>query len=76
MTCRELALLLFDHIAGELAAEQDAALRGHLDECPECVHFVATYRITIEVSRRLPCAPVPEHVLEKVRRALEEENQA
>jgi anti-sigma factor RsiW len=75
MTCRELAELLIDHIAGELAAEQEAALRSHLDACPECVHYVATYQLTIQITRRLPCTPCPERVWEKLRRAIEEENQ-
>ena len=74
MTCRELAELLIDYVADELAAEQRVALQGHLDACPECVHYVTTYRVTIEITRRLPCVPLSEQLLERLKKALENDN--
>ena len=72
MTCHELADILLDYLAGELAQEQAATIRSHLDACPHCVHFVQTYQITIQVSRQLPTAPLPAELLERLQRALEE----
>lgn len=69
MTCRELAELLCDFVGDELSEELCATLRAHLDCCPECVHFVETYRLTIQITRRLPPAPPPESLLERLRRA-------
>ena len=71
MTCRELADLLADYLAGELADEHCALIRSHLDACPHCVHFVATYQITIQITRQLPAAPTPDRLLERLKKALE-----
>ena len=72
MTCQELADLLLEYLAGELAEENCATIRGHLHACPHCVHFVQTYQLTTEVSRRLPAAPLPEQLLQRLQQALEE----
>ncbi|MDX2151069.1 MAG: zf-HC2 domain-containing protein [Bryobacteraceae bacterium] len=34
-------ILLLDYCAGELASEQAAVLRAHVDACPQCLDFVA-----------------------------------
>jgi anti-sigma factor RsiW len=73
MNCRELSDLLVDFLAGELADERCALIRSHLDGCPHCVHFVATYQVTIQITRQLPTAPAPEQLLERVKRALAED---
>lgn len=73
MTCRELADCLLEYLAGELDGELCATLRGHLDACPHCVHFVATYQITIAVSRRLPGAPLPTQLLERLQEAVDDD---
>lgn len=70
MTCRELADILHDYLAQELADEQRARIQSHLDACPECVHFVQTYQLTIQVSRQLPPAPLPAEVLQRLQRAV------
>jgi anti-sigma factor RsiW len=72
MTCRELADLLCDYLEGELEAERCAVIRSHLQACPECGCLVETYQLTIQISRRLPPSPVPEHLLERLKKALEE----
>jgi anti-sigma factor RsiW len=71
MTCRELAELLLDYLDGELEAERCAWIRGHLEACPECVHFVKTYQLTIEVTRRLPATELPPEVAERMQKTLE-----
>ena len=73
MTCRELAELLCDYVAGELDAELQETVRRHLEECGTCVHFVESYQLTIHISRRLPPAEMPPHLLERIRAALEAE---
>lgn len=75
MTCQELADILLDYVAGELAQEHCAVIRSHLEACPECVHFVQTYQLTIQVTRRLPPAPLPDELLKRLQRALEQEKQ-
>jgi len=73
MTCRELAEILLDYLDGQLDEVRCTTIRSHLDACPHCVHFVQTYQITIQVSRRLPPAPLPAQLLERLQRALEGE---
>jgi anti-sigma factor RsiW len=69
MNCRELAELLIDYVAGELAAEQAEHIRRHLAECPPCVCYVETYALTIQLSRRLPPVAPPDRLLERLRQA-------
>ena len=73
MTCRELAEILCDYVAGELNDEVCVTIRGHLEICPECLHFVETYQLTIQITRRLPPAPCPEHVIERVKKLMDED---
>lgn len=62
MTCRELAELLMDFVENDLAQEMCHQVEEHLRACPPCVVFVETYRVTIHLSRRLPCGELPEHL--------------
>ncbi|MCI0685135.1 MAG: zf-HC2 domain-containing protein [Gemmataceae bacterium] len=73
MTCRELAEILDDFVAGALTEEFCVSIRSHLEICPECLHFVETYQLTIQIGRRLPPAACPEHVIERVRRLLDDQ---
>ena len=73
MTCRDLAELLCDYVGGELSDDLCCTIRTHLDCCVECVHFVETYRLTIQISRRLPAAEPPTALLEKLRQALDKD---
>jgi anti-sigma factor RsiW len=72
MTCRELAELLIDYLQGELEPELAEHIRRHLSGCGPCEAFVATYQITIQLTRRLPPAPMPSQLAERLQRALRE----
>jgi len=52
MTCRELADFIVDYLAGQLPGEVKSAFEKHLSVCPNCVSYLATYKSTIELSRR------------------------
>jgi len=58
MTCRELADLLLDLVAEELAEEHRSRAELHLGQCPSCGALFHSYRIVVEVARRLP-PPAP-----------------
>ncbi len=70
MNCTELAQRLLDYVAGELSPEEDAAVQGHLDECPPCVLLLQSYRLTIQITRRLPPAPMSPETAERLQAAL------
>ena len=52
MTCRELADFLMDYLNGDLAADVRGAFDRHLSLCPNCVHYLAGYKATVELGRR------------------------
>jgi anti-sigma factor RsiW len=70
MNCRDLCELLCEYVAGELDAALCEAIRRHLEECPPCLHYEATYRLTITLSRRLPPAEMPAETAERLRAAV------
>ena len=71
MTCRELAELLCDFIEGELTADQRRHIEEHLCDCPPCVIYVETYRLTITMTRKLPSAPLPPQLAERLRAVMD-----
>jgi anti-sigma factor RsiW len=73
MTCRELTELLLDFVAGELAEDKIQQIRDHLEDCPPCVTIVETYRLTIHVTRQLPCQPLPPLCEQRLRAAVAEQ---
>jgi anti-sigma factor RsiW len=52
MTCRELIELLYDFAEDELAAEIEAICRQHLDDCPDCREYLASYLARIRPRKR------------------------
>jgi len=42
---------LSGYIAGELGNTERVAFEAHLDACPDCASFLATYKKTIELTR-------------------------
>jgi anti-sigma factor RsiW len=59
MNCRELAELLCDFVGDELTAEQRRQVEQHLCNCPPCAVYVETYCLTITLTKKLPCTPLP-----------------
>jgi anti-sigma factor RsiW len=74
MTCRECAELLLEFLEGELDAEQAQRLQRHLEACPPCVTFMETYRITITLTRQLPCGDLPADVAQRLWEAMQRES--
>ena len=72
MTCQELIDFLLTYLDGELAAEQSQVFEEHLRLCPECVHYVETYRLTVRVTRLAcevreePCEQPPERLVKVI----------
>jgi anti-sigma factor RsiW len=69
--CRDLVDLLYDFVSGELAPERREEVERHLRDCPPCLVYCETYRITIRVARRLPCPPPPPEVMARLRSAVQ-----
>jgi anti-sigma factor RsiW len=73
ITCREFAERLLDFLSDELGPEEVQRIKEHLDRCPPCVAFLATYRVTIHLARQLPCQPLPSSCEQRLRAAVAEQ---
>jgi len=72
INCRELIEFLIDFVSDELPPEHRAHVEQHLQRCAPCVAYLETYRMTIKLTRKLPCQPLPPHLAERLRAAIEE----
>ena len=73
MTCKQLADILDEYLAGDMPAEQRARLEEHLAVCPDCRHYLDSYRRTIALGKAAfaaPDDPVPDSVPEKLLAAI------
>jgi anti-sigma factor RsiW len=72
MTCRQCAELLLEFLEGELESELAEHLRQHLEDCPPCLTYVETYRLTITLTRKLPCSELPADVAQRLWEAMQQ----
>jgi hypothetical protein len=74
MTCAELMDALVDYLGEELVVERRETFKLHIDGCPKCGPYVATYTHTVKVTRALPkCGSLPPEVEARLRKVLEPE---
>jgi len=59
ITCRQLVELLIDFADDRLSAEQRECVEYHLTFCSSCVAYVESYHCTVQLTRQLPCVPLP-----------------
>jgi anti-sigma factor RsiW len=72
ITCRGLAELLMDFVSDQLSPERHRSIEQHLDRCSQCLAYVESYRILLAVSRRLPAAPLPPQLEQRLQTILRE----
>ncbi len=53
MTCRELIEALIDFTGSEQPPAERRYFEEHLDLCPDCRSYLASYRVTVELGRRV-----------------------
>ncbi len=73
INCRDFENFMIDYIEGSLPKRQVRVFEFHLKLCRECGDYLAAYRRTIEVSKRVFAdadAPVPDDVPEDLVRAI------
>jgi anti-sigma factor RsiW len=70
--CRDITARLGDLIDNELAQNEKKAVEEHLDVCPDCASFFASYRHVIQSAAELrePEQPLEVDVQNRLRRAL------
>lgn len=52
ITCRQLIDFIADYLDGALSAEMLHEFERHLAVCPSCVHYLDSYKVTIEMGRK------------------------
>jgi anti-sigma factor RsiW len=70
--CHDVIEMLGDYVEGDLTPTQHACVEHHLDECPECAAFFASYKHVIEAAAELrePERPLEVDVQNRLRSAL------
>ncbi len=70
ITCRDLVELLMDFVSDQLPPERHHSIEQHLGRCSRCFAYVESYRILVEVTRRLPVTPLPSRVEQRLQTIL------
>ncbi len=76
MTCKDLIDFLMDFIDGELPASENRRFDQHLEICPACTTYLASYRETVRLGKMI-CQPdeselppdIPEDLVEAILQA-------
>ena len=71
MVCEQVRNELSAYLDGELAPPEAAAVRDHVDACPECREVLEELRATIDLVGGLPCCGAPKHLAADVQREIE-----
>jgi anti-sigma factor RsiW len=75
LDCSQLAEMVLDFVNGELPDDRLEVFEAHLKACPPCFIHVQTYRVTITMTRSLPCRSIPSDVEQRLRDAVMREFQ-
>ncbi|MFN4894998.1 MAG: anti-sigma factor family protein [Pseudomonadota bacterium] len=72
--CKDVIAHLGDFVDREIPMAQRAAIENHLDECPDCCSFLASYKHVISSAAELrePAEPLPVGIQNRLRKALNE----
>jgi anti-sigma factor RsiW len=70
MTCQELSELLMDYLDGRVPEPVRLRFEEHLEECPDCVAYLATYEQTIRLSKEAWTAGTLPEIPEELVRAV------
>ena len=66
VTCEQVTTLLIDYVAGDLDPATTLVLEQHVQNCPDCVAFLRTYRESIRLTRTLRYEDIPEELQDRV----------
>ena len=51
MTCREFVEFMMEYLDGTLNSSERQVFEGHIGDCPQCVHYLDTYKETVRLGR-------------------------
>jgi hypothetical protein len=70
ITCEQVTALLIDYGTGELDPATMLVLEQHVQNCPDCVAFLRTYRESIRLTRTLRYEDIPGELQDRVHASL------
>jgi anti-sigma factor RsiW len=73
MTCREFVDFLMDYLSSDLPEATRSEFERHLNDCPNCVRYLESYKVAVELGRTaFDCedGEVPEDVPEELIQAI------
>jgi anti-sigma factor RsiW len=70
ISCRELVELLCDYVSNELPPQRRDHVEQHVARCPSCAAYFQSYSVVVRLTRRLPDAPVPAGLAQRLSAAL------
>lgn len=53
LTCRQCVEYASDYLEGELSPQEQAAVVGHLDHCPNCLRYFRQIELTVRLAKRV-----------------------
>lgn len=59
LTCQSGVELLMDYLEGHATADQRAAIEQHVQVCPRCLAFIASYQETPRILRKATECELP-----------------
>ena len=70
LTCEQVTALLIDYVAGDLDPTTTLVLERHMQNCPDCMAFLRTYRESIRLTRTLRYEDIPGELQDRVHAVL------
>jgi len=53
MSCREFVEFLMAYLDDELESRERQVFEGHIEDCPQCVNYLDSYRETVRLGREI-----------------------
>ena len=71
MKCREMYLHICENLDQDIDSPQCAAIKAHLEGCPDCQVFLDSLKKTIVLYRAVPSPKVPARARRELLRTIE-----
>jgi len=66
VSCKTGVELLMDYLEGAVPGDVRTMLESHVDECPKCAAFIASYLATPRILREATAAAMPPELQESL----------
>jgi hypothetical protein len=67
LVCSDVRKMYGDYVDGDLPSSLRCRIDAHVEDCPRCQEFAATYKLTIDLAHDLGKQPIPSDVQRRLR---------